>query len=133
MSRNFRYPVSLLSGLILNIGLVAYVYFVVEGGPVALKQGGDWPAILNEIPQTVLIFSLAILLPYWMVWSRRMADFAWLSRVGRAMLAETLVCAALVASFHEALYKELTMDIGWVMLWGVASYFVLIAKPSSRQ
>ncbi len=122
----------LLAGFILNIALVIYVYFAVEGGSPAINQGADWPTILNEIPQTLLIIAIAIFMPYIMVWSRRSKNNATTSQAEKIMLATTSLCAVLLFSVQETLSKELVLDMSWVVLWSVAVYFVLMPqKPTS--
>jgi hypothetical protein len=122
----------LLAGFILNIALVIYVYFVVEGGSPAINQGADWPTILNEIPQTLLIIAIAIFMPYLMVWSRNKRNAAIAAQAGKIMLATTSLCAALLFSAHETLSKELVLDMSWVLLWSVSIYFVLMPHASDE-
>ena len=131
MSQISNHAVRLLAGFMLNIALLIYVYFVVEGGPVAIHQGGDWMAILNEVPQTIVIFMVAVFMPYIMVWSRCKENSAVISLAGTVMLAPTVIACVVIASAQQALTKELTLDISWLILWGIAVYFVLIPQKSS--
>jgi hypothetical protein len=128
-NQNSNYALPLLAGFILNIGLVIYVYLLVEGGPVA----GNWLEILNEVPQTILIFIVAIFLPYFMLWSRRKKISSTLFLAGCLMLTTTAASCLVIASANEALTKEMTMDIGWLALWGIAVYFVIIPPPTSSR
>jgi hypothetical protein len=120
------------AGFILNIALVIYVYFVVEGGSPAINQGADWPTILNEIPQTLLIIAIAIFVPYIMVWSRNKRNAAIASLAGKIMLATTSLCAVLLFSVHETLSKELVLDMSWVLLWSASIYFTLRPRASDE-
>ncbi|MEQ1915327.1 MAG: hypothetical protein ABL856_01220 [Gallionella sp.] len=63
-------PLSWIVGLTLNTVLVFYVNIMVEGGPNSLKGRADWPTILNEVPQSILIVLVAVLLPYLMLLTR---------------------------------------------------------------
>ncbi len=132
MSKIFNHAVQLLAGFMLNVALLIYVYFVVEGGPVAIQQGGDWVAILNEVPQTIVIFIVAVFMPYIMVWSRCKENSAAISLAGTVMLTPTVIACVVIVSAQQALTKELTLDISWLILWGIAVYFVLIPQKPSR-
>lgn len=122
-----NHAMRLLAGFVLNITLLIYVYFVVEGGPVAIQQGGELLAILNELPQTILIFLLAVFMPYFMVWSKCKEASVEISQASAVMLATTVISCVVVASAKQALTKELALDIGWMFLFGTAVYFVLVS------
>lgn len=117
------------AGLLINILLVFYVYFFVEGGPIALQQGGDWVAVMNEVPQTVLIIIAGILLPYYMVWNKRKSSPAIIATAGYVMLGVTLCSALVIVLASAAMIKEVTMDISWVILWFTAVYFMMAPAP----
>lgn len=131
MSKIFNHAVQLLAGFMLNVALLIHVYFVVGGGPVAIQQGADWVAILNEVSQTIVIFIVAVFMPYIMVWSRYKENPTATSLAGTAMLTPTVVACVVVVSAQQALTKELALDISWLILWGIAVYFVLIHQKSS--
>jgi hypothetical protein len=118
----------LLAGFILNIILVIYAYFIVEGGSAAINQGADWPTILNEIPQTLMIIGIAIFMPYIMVWSRCRKNISIAALAGKIMLATTLLSAVLLFIVQQALSKELILDMSWVVLWSIAVYFILMPQ-----
>ena len=131
MSQINRYPVSWLAGLIFNVALVFYVYLVVEGGPDSVRHGADWPTILNEIPQMILIVLVAVFLPYLMLWFKCKEKGSTISPPGRLMLVTTVCSALVIISAQATLTMELALDIGWVFLWVIAVYFILI--PETRQ
>lgn len=124
-------PLSWMLGLALNTLLVFYVHIMVEGGPDSLKGGTDWPTILNDVPQTILIVLVAVLMPYMMLHYKRKAKRASITIASRVMLATTMCGGVLILVSQTMLTKELTLDIGWVFLWVIAIYFVLI--PESRR
>lgn len=128
MRNIFSRAISLLAGFILNIALLIYVYFLVGGGPVSIQQGGDWIAILNEVPQIILIFMVAVFMPYLMVWSRCKENSDLISLAGKVMLATTLISCAVIITAQHALTQELALDISWLILWSTAFYFALIPQ-----
>lgn len=121
-------PVSWLSGLTLNAILVFYVNIWVEGGPSSLKGAADWPTILNEVPQSILIVLVAVLMPYLMLHYKRKAKRSPITSASHLMLATTVAAAVLIFVTGNMMVKELTLDIGWVFLWVIAVYFVLIPE-----
>lgn len=134
MRKISNHAASLLAGFILNITLLIYVYFMVEGGPVSIQQGGDWIAILNEVPQTILVFLVAVFMPYLMAWSRCKENVDLIFMASTIMLATTVISCVVIITAQHALTKELTLDIGWLTLWGTAFYFALIPqKPAIRR
>lgn len=124
-------PLSWMIGLALNAVLVFYVNIMVEGGPNSLKGGADWPTILNEVPQSILIVLVAVLMPYLMLHYKRKAKRTSILSASRVMMASTAIAAVLILFSSSMLVKELTLDIGWVFLWVIAVYFVLI--PETRR
>lgn len=122
---DMKVTLAFFAGLIINVALVCYVYFFVEGGPVALQQGGDWMAVLNEVPQTVLITIAGILLPYYMVWNKLRRNPSRLKTASQVMLAVTISAAAVIVFAHAAMIREVAMDISWVILWFTAVYFMM--------
>lgn len=131
MNNGNKNPWSWRLGLALNTILVCYVHIVVEGGPDSLKGDADWPTILNEIPQTVLIVLVAVFMPYFLLHYKRMAKHTAIATGSRVMLITTCLAAVLIFASHSILTKELTLDISWVILWITALYFVL--KPEVRR
>lgn len=121
-------PLSWIVGLTLNTVLVFYVNIIVEGGPNSLKGGADWPTILNEVPQSVLVVLVAVLMPYLMLHYKRKAKRTSITLASRVMMVSTAVAAVLIFASSTMLVKELTLDIGWVFLWVIAVYFVLIPE-----
>lgn len=126
-------PWSWRLGLALNTLLVFYVHIIVEGGPDSLKGDADWPTILNDIPQAVLIVLVAVLMPYLLLHYKRIAKHASITTSSRVMLATTGVAAVLIFASHTMLTKELTLDISWVILWVTAVYFALIPETHRDQ
>ncbi len=124
-------PLSWILGLALNTVLVFYVHIMVEGGPDSLKGGTDWPTILNDVPQTILIVLVAVLMPYMMLHYKRKAKRASITVASRVMMATTMCSGVLILVSKTMLTKELTLDISWVFLWVISVYFVLI--PESRR
>jgi ABC-type glycerol-3-phosphate transport system permease component len=106
-------PLSWMLGLALNTLLVFYVHIMVEGGPDSLKGGTDWPTILNDVPQTLLIVLVAVLMPYMMLHYKRKAKRASITVASRVMLATTMCGGVLILVSQTMLTKELTLDIGW--------------------
>jgi hypothetical protein len=90
----------------------------------------DWLGILNEVPQTIVMILVGILMPYVMVWSKCRAHVARLMLACRAMLVTSVLNCALIMMLQAAVSKEIALDIGWVILWGIAMYFVLIPPRS---
>jgi|APCry1669189101_1035198.scaffolds.fasta_scaffold00597_6 hypothetical protein len=129
MNRSIFRTAPFFSGLVVNAVLELYVYFWVDGGPTLLKSGGDWVAILNEIPGDLVTFVVTIVLPYLMIWAQH--DPAKVSSAGKAMLATTLLSAMVIIVSDHSLVKVLAMDIGWVVLWFTAFYFLMV-KNSNR-
>lgn len=123
-------PLSWMLGLALNSVLVFYVQIIVKGGPDSLKGGADWPTLLNEVPQTILIILVAVLMPYMMLHFKRKAKLTSIIVASRFMLATTVCASVLIFAAQSMLTKELTLDIGWALLWVSSFYFVLI--PESR-
>jgi len=123
-----RNPWSWRLGLALNTILVFYVHIIVEGGPDSLKGDADWPTIFNEIPQTVLIIVVAVLMPYLLMHYKRTAKHTSIATGSKVMLTTTCLAAVLIFASHTMLTKELTLDISWVILWITALYFVLIPE-----
>ena len=121
-------PLSWMIGLGLNTVLVFYVNIMVEGGPNSLKGGADWPTILNEVPQSILIVLVAVLMPYLMLHYKRKAKRTSITLASRVMLVTTAAASILIVASSTMLVKELTLDIGWVFLWVIAVYFVLIPE-----
>lgn len=119
-------------GFMINVMLSLYVYFDVEGGPASIKQG-DWVAMLNEIPQTLVTIIVAIVLPYLMLWAKHKDDTGKVSSAGKVMLVTTLISAAIILLSHNPLAKELSMDIGRVILWFTAFYFMMVQNSSRRR
>lgn len=125
----FNHKSQLLAGLALNIALMIYVYFMVDGGPVSVRQSGDWLAILNEVPLTLLFFLAAILKPYLMVWWRCKKNAEVISWAGMVMLATTAVACLIIFFLAEKpITKNVTLYVNWVFLWGASTYFVLIPQ-----
>jgi hypothetical protein len=122
-----------MAGLLINIALVFYVYFFVEGGSTAIRQGGGWVAILNEIPQTLVTIAVAVILPYFMIWNKFKHKINVLLSAGSVMLATTLISGLVIVFSHLALTKELSIDIGWVILWFSAFYFYMLPSHTDRQ
>ena len=133
INRILSFKARLLAGFALNMVLLSYVYFGVEGGPVSIQQGGGWEAILNELPQTILIFMVAVLMPYIMVWSRCKKNTAVISLASTVMLASTVISCVLIVLAHKPVIKELTLDLSWVILWGTSVYFVLMPQRFSQE
>lgn len=121
-------PPSWMLGFALNTVLVFYVNIMVEGGPNSLKGGADWPTILNEVPQSVLIVLVAVLMPYLMLHYKRKAKRTSITLASRVMMVSSVVAAVLIFSSNTMMVKELTLDISWVFLWVIAVYFVLIPE-----
>lgn len=126
MNRTLSGNIAFFSGFMINIALLLYVYFAVEGGSAALKQGGDWVAILNEIPETVVTIIVAVVLPYLMIWTKFKDHRNKLSSASKTMLTTTLISGTVILFSHQTLTKELSIDIGWVILWFTAFYFLMV-------
>lgn len=120
----------LFVGLFLNIALMIYVYFLKNGGPASLQQGGDWLAIWNEVPMTFLFFLAAIIKPYLMVWARCRKNFDLIFQAGAVMLFTTAPACLIAILAQQALTRDLTMYINWALLWGASTYFALIPQRS---
>ena len=127
----FSYKSLLLYGLVLNIALMIYVYFVVDGGPVSIRQDAGWVAILNEVPIVVLFYLAGILKPYLMLWSKSRKDLEGISLAGAVMLTTTAIACLIIILAGKPLMKDLTLYINWALLWGTSAYFVLIPKRIS--
>jgi len=116
---------------LINLALLSYVYFAVEGGPAALRSGGSWEAVLNEVPQTVLIAVFSIFLPYFMVWSKCKRQASCLKTAADMMLVTTMLFGIAIMLASTPLAKELLLDISWVVLWFTGLYFVLLSPKDS--
>lgn len=127
----FNYKSLLLTGLALNIFIIIYIYFIVDGGPVSVQQGGDWMAILNEVPMTILFFLAGVFKPYLMVWSRCRKNFDVISLAGTLMLTTTLIAFFIIIYSEKALTKDLALYLNWALLWGASAYFVLTPQRIS--
>lgn len=119
------YRMQLFFGLFLNVALMVYVYFVVDGGPASMRDG-NWLSILNEVPTTALFFLAAILKPYLMVWWKCRPYTATFAMAGNVMLLTTLLACLIVSLSANPLANDLAMYINWVLLWGASTYFVLV-------
>jgi hypothetical protein len=115
----------MLAGLILNVAMTVYVYFLVDGGPASLKQGGDWVAILNEIPMVVLFYLAGVLKPYVMVWSNCRNNPGIVFAAGVAMFATSAIAALVIFVATTPLVKDITLYSNWAFLWGTSAYYVL--------
>lgn len=125
----FNHKSQLLAGLVLNIALMIYVYFMVNGGPASMRQSGNWLEILNEVPLTILFFLAAILKPYLMVWWRCKKNVEVISWAGMVMLATTAVACLIIFFLAEKpVMKDVTLYVNWVFLWGASTYFALIPQ-----
>ena len=131
MPRKFYYHAPLLLGFSLNIVMFIYVYFVVEGGPAATREGFDWLAIFNEVPQTILIVLIGIFSPYFMLWAKFRNKSSRILIAGSVMLATTVISCLLVSIIQIAVYREIMMDVSWVILWAIAVNFIL--SPQEAQ
>ncbi len=125
MDGKYRFPLSFIVGFAANVAMVFYVYLVEEGGPISIQQGGNWLEMLNEVPQTILIYIVAVFMPYFMIWSkcRESAKYRLASNL---MLVTTSICCLLLIIVEATLSKELVVDIGWVLLWAIALFFLLV-------
>ncbi|MEW5904326.1 MAG: hypothetical protein AB1722_08300 [Pseudomonadota bacterium] len=119
------YRMQLFFGLFLNVVLMVYVYFVVDGGPASMRDG-NWLSILNEMPSTALFFLAAILKPYLMVWWKCRPHTATFAMAGNVMLLTTLLACLVVSLSANPLANDLAMYINWALLWGASTYFVLV-------
>ena len=128
MKSLFSYKSLLLSGLVLNIALMIYVYFIVDGGPVSIRQHAGWVAILNEVPIVVLFYLAGIVKPYLMLWSKSKNNSDGISLAGTVMLTTTAFACLIIILAGKPLTKDLTLYINWAFLWGTSAYFVLIPK-----
>ena len=126
-----NYKSLLLAGLALNIVLIIYVYFIVEGGPVSVQQSGDWVAILNEVPMTLLLFLAAVFKPYLMIWSRCRKNRDVISFAGTVMLATTAIAGLIIILAGNILTKDLALYLNWALLWGASAYFVLTPQRNT--
>ena len=129
----FNYKSLLLAGLSLNVALLIYVYFIVDGGPASVRQSGDWMAILNEVPITLLFFLAAVFKPYLMVWSKSKKHISIGSSAGATMFATTACACLIIYLAKQAVTKDLTLYINWALLWGASAYFVLVPQESSDE
>ncbi len=123
------YKSALLSGLVLNIALMIYVYFVVDGGPVSIRQGAGWVAILNEVPIVVLFYLAGIVKPYLMLWSKSKNNSDGILFAGTVMFTTSAIACLIIIFASKAVTKDLTLYINWALLWGTSAYFVLVPKP----
>ena len=126
-----NYKSLLLAGLLLNVALMIYVYFIVDGGPASVQQSGDWMAILNEVPITLLFFLAAVFKPYLMVWSKCKKNISIALSAGATMFATTAIACLIIFIAKQAMIKDLTMYINWALLWGASAYFVLVPQRVS--
>jgi hypothetical protein len=124
----FNYKSLLLAGLVLNIAVIIYVYFIVGGGPASMKQSGDWMAIFNEVPLTFLFFLAAVFKPYLMVWSKCRKYIDVVFTAGMVMLATTAISSLIILLAKQTLTQDLTMYVNRALLWGTSTYFVLAPK-----
>ena len=126
-----NYKSLLLAGLLLNVVLMIYVYFIVDGGPASVQQSGDWMAILNEVPITLLFFLAAVFKPYLMVWSKCKKNISIALSAGATMFTTTAIACIIIFLTKQAMIKDLTMYINWALLWGASAYFVLVPQRVS--
>lgn len=128
----FNYKSLLLAGLSLNIALMIYIYFLVDGGSAAMRQGGGWMAILNEIPMTVLFFLAGVFKPYFMVWSkcRKHPELIW--RAAAVMFATTAMACLISFVAKTGMVKDMALYINWAFLWAASAYYVLINQQIAR-
>ena len=127
----FNFKLIILAGLALNIAITIYVYFLVDGGPVSLKQGGDWTEILNEVPMVVLFYLAGVLKPYLMVWSKCRQNPDIISMAGTVMLATTVIASLIIILAATPLTKDMTLYSNWALLWGASAYYVLTRQRTS--
>lgn len=128
-----NYKSLLLAGLALNVALIIYVYFVVDGGPASVQQGGDWMAILNEVPITLLFFLAAVFKPYLMVWSKCRNNSDVILPAGTVMLITTTIACLIIILAGQAVTKDLALYINWALLWGASAYFVLTPQRTTSE
>jgi multisubunit Na+/H+ antiporter MnhB subunit len=130
----FSFKLIMLAGLALNIAITIYVYFMVDGGPVSLKPGGDWMAILNEIPMVVLFYLAGVFKPYLMIWSKCRKNPATISMASTVMLATTAIASWIIWLAATPITKDVTLYSNWALLWGASAYYVLIPQrtPSNE-
>jgi hypothetical protein len=131
INKIFNFKLIILAGLALNIAITIYVYFMVDGGPVSLKQGGDWMAILNEIPMVVLFYLAGVLKPYLMIWSKCRKNPDIISMASTVMLATTAVASWIIMLAATPITKDVTLYSNWALLWGASAYYVLIPQRTS--
>ncbi|MDD2720294.1 MAG: hypothetical protein PHH47_03170 [Gallionella sp.] len=105
-----------------------YVYFIVDGGPAALRQGGDWVAILNEVPLTLVFFLAGVFKPYLMVWSRCRKHPSVVRSAAFVMLATTLLAGLVMLLSRQPIAKDLALYINWALLWAASAYYVLLPQ-----
>jgi len=127
----FNFKLMILAGLALNIAITIYVYFLVDGGPVSFKQGGDWVEILNEVPMVVLFYSAGVLKPYLMVWSNCRKNPDTISMAGAVMLATTAIASLIIILAATPITKDVTLYSNWALLWGASAYYVLTHKRTT--
>ncbi|MGC2166162.1 MAG: hypothetical protein WA632_09135 [Gallionella sp.] len=121
----FDFKLIIVVGLALNIALTIYVYFIVDGGPVSLKQGGDWTEILNEIPMVVLFYLAGVVKPYLMIWSKCRENPDIILKASTVMLVTTAIATMLIMFASTPLAKDLTLYSNWALLWGTSAYYVV--------
>ena len=126
----FNYKSQLWAGLALNFVLLVYVYFIVDGGPTSVQQGGDWLEVLNEVPISIVFFLAAILKPFLMVWWRCRKNVDVITFAGTVMLAITVIACVIAWVAGTPMVKDLAMYISWVFLWAASAYFVLIPQQT---
>jgi hypothetical protein len=126
-----NFKLIILTGLALNIAITIYVYFMVDGGPVSLKQGGDWMAILNEVPMVVLFYLAGVLKPYLMIWSKCRKNPDIISAASTVMLVTTAIASWIIILAATPLTKDITLYCNWALLWGASAYYVLIPQRTS--
>lgn len=125
----FSHKSLLLVGLVLNIGLIIYVTFIAEGGFASVQQG-DWKAIVNEVPMSLLFFLAAVIKPYLMIWSKCRKDIDIISLAATVMLATTVIAGVIILMAEKNMTRDLTMYINWAILWGASYYFVLAPRQT---
>jgi len=131
MKLMFNFKSLLLAGLALNVALIIYVYFMVDGGPVSVQQGGDWMAILNEVPMTVLFFLAGVFKPYLMVWSKCRKNSDLILQAGTVMFTTTAIACLISFVADIKMAKDMALYINWALLWAASAYFVLLPRQTS--
>lgn len=121
----FNHKSLLLAGIALNVALMIHVYFIVDGGPASMQQGGNLMAVLNEVPMTILFFLASVFKPYLMVWSRCRGNSDIILSAGTVMFSTTAIACLIVSLAGKPVIKDLTLYINWAFLWAASAYFAL--------